>query len=199
VPRESQDAVDLVVKRDRLVMLDSPVPPVDPDLLGLKDPKVELGLLEVLEKRVQRERPVLWELKELLVNLDLPGLLDQWVLPVIVVMKENRDQLGLLVTQEIKATKVFPVSLDCAVREENLDRKEKVELRVPKGLKDLLALWDLKDNKDRRAFPVQEEILDPRVFQESPEMLELKVVRVTRGHRALPALPVLKDLKAVWA
>ena len=46
--------MDLLVKRDLLVMLDSLVLLVDPDLLDLKDPKGQLGLLEQEEKRAPR-------------------------------------------------------------------------------------------------------------------------------------------------
>ena len=49
-----KDAVDLVVKRDLLVMLDSLVLLVDPDPLDLKDPKGQLGLSELVEKRAPR-------------------------------------------------------------------------------------------------------------------------------------------------
>lgn len=191
--------MDLVVKRDLLVMLDSLVLLVDPDPLDLKDPKGQLGLSELVEKRAPREPLVLLELKELLVSLDLPGPLDLWVRPVLVVMKESRDQLGLLETKDFKATKEFPASLDCVAQEESLEHKEKVDLKDSRDLRDLQVPWDLKDNRDHRDFPVQEEILDPKVFQESLEMLELKVVKVTKDPRALLALLVLKALKAVWA
>ena len=42
------------VRRDLLVMLVSLVPLEDPDLLDLKDPRVPLDLLVLLEKRVLR-------------------------------------------------------------------------------------------------------------------------------------------------
>ena len=90
------------------------------------------------------------ELKELLVNLDPLGLLDRWVLPVLVVMKESRDRLGLLETKDFKATKVFPASLDCVAQEESLERKEKVDLKDSRDLRDLKVPWDLKDNRDPR-------------------------------------------------
>ena len=90
------------------------------------------------------------ELKELLVSLDPPGLLDLWVLPVLVVMKESRDQLGLLETKDFKATKEFPASLDCVAQEESLEHKEKVDLKDSRDLRDLQVPWDLKDNRGHR-------------------------------------------------
>jgi len=170
----------------------------DLDLLDHRDLKVQLALLVVLEKRVLRELLVVLDLKVSLVNLALQELQVPWELLVLVVMRENRDQLARLALRVLKEIKESQACQDCVEQEENLDPKEMVVLKVLLDPVVLLVQWAHKDNKDPRVCPEPEAILDLRVPQESLEMLDHKVVKETRDHLDLLEPLVLKDLKEAW-
>lgn len=152
-----------------------------------------LGSEERMEIPVTPEHLVLWDLQDLLDNLDHMVLLDQ---------RETRELLAQLVRLGQVATRVHRASEDPRVQSEHLGLPDHKDRRVQKDFKgpavilvslDQLGLWDPVDLLAQSDLREQLEVQDLRARKDQSEHRDQVVPKVPLARSVQLAMEVLMD------